>query len=139
MPHPFPFLFYLLSSFNEAWTALSAQNEDRSISPPSAFFIADKRIGKRLPSTDMQTQRKKEIRGHITRRACNLHGLMRGFVRANNIMLYDAGEGICHQLRIDNYHVRARTIFSGGRFSLPLLRFIGAFDIGDSYDLHVVG
>jgi len=30
---------------------------------PSAFLIADKRIGKRLTSTDMQMKRKKEIRG----------------------------------------------------------------------------
>src|SRR5690625_2460546 len=35
-----------------------------------------------------------------------LHDLMREFAEEQNIKLYDVGDGICHQLMIDNYHAR---------------------------------
>src|SRR5699024_12514256 len=35
-----------------------------------------------------------------------LHDLMRDFASEQNIKLYDVGDGICHQLMIDNNHVK---------------------------------
>ena len=46
-------------------------------------------------------------------RIANLHKLMRDFAREQNIKLYDIGEGICHQIMVDEHHVRPGQIFMG--------------------------
>ncbi len=63
-------------------------------------------------------------------RVANLHRLMREFARETGCMLYDVGEGICHQLMAEHGHVRAGEIFAGADSHTPTLGALGAFAIG---------
>lgn len=63
-------------------------------------------------------------------RVANLHRLMREFARETGCMLYDIGEGICHQLMAENGHARAGEIFAGADSHTPTLGALGAFAIG---------
>lgn len=44
-----------------------------------------------------------------SRAVSNLHGTMRNFAKGNNIMLYEIGEGVCHQIMVE-----AGRAFPGG-------------------------
>ena len=46
-------------------------------------------------------------------RIANLHALMRTFARKHDIKVYDVGEGICHQLMVENRHVLPGDLFIG--------------------------
>lgn len=63
-------------------------------------------------------------------RVANLHRLMREFARETGCVLYDIGEGICHQLMAENGHARAGEIFAGADLHTPTLGALGAFAIG---------
>lgn len=63
-------------------------------------------------------------------RVANLHRLMREFARETGCMLYDIGEGICHQVMAENGHARAGEIFAGADSHTPTLGALGAFAIG---------
>ncbi len=69
----------------------------------------------------------------------NLHQMMRKFSREQNCVLYDVGDGICHQLMIDNQHVKPGELFLGADSHTCSYGAIGAFATGiGSTDLAAV-
>ncbi|MFO7540940.1 MAG: aconitase/3-isopropylmalate dehydratase large subunit family protein, partial [Chloroflexota bacterium] len=63
-------------------------------------------------------------------RIANLHKMMRDFAAAMGCRLYDVGEGICHQLMVENDHVRPGDIFLGADSHTPTYGALGAFAVG---------
>lgn len=63
-------------------------------------------------------------------RVANLHKMMRDFAREQGIKLYDVGEGICHQLMVENGHVRPGDLFLGADSHTPTYGALGAFAVG---------
>jgi 3-isopropylmalate/(R)-2-methylmalate dehydratase large subunit len=63
-------------------------------------------------------------------RIANLHKLMREFARETGCVLYDIGEGICHQLMMEHGHASPGDIFAGADSHTPTLGALGAFAIG---------
>lgn len=63
-------------------------------------------------------------------RVANLHRLMREFSGEMSCVLYDVGEGICHQLMAENGHARPSEIFVGADSHTSTLGALGAFAIG---------
>jgi 3-isopropylmalate/(R)-2-methylmalate dehydratase large subunit len=69
----------------------------------------------------------------------NLHQLMRDFSRKMGGHFYDVGEGICHQLMVENNHVRPGDLFVGADSHTPTYGALNAFSIGvGSTDLAAV-
>lgn len=69
----------------------------------------------------------------------NLHALMRRFAREQGCVLYDVGDGICHQLMVDNGHVSPGEIFLGADSHTCSYGALGAFATGvGSTDLAAV-
>ncbi|WLD95315.1 3-isopropylmalate dehydratase large subunit [Alkalihalobacillus sp. AL-G] len=60
----------------------------------------------------------------------NLHDFMRVFAKEQGIKLYDVGEGICHQLMIENEHVKPGQLFLGADSHSCTYGAIGAFATG---------
>jgi len=60
----------------------------------------------------------------------NLHELMRRFAKDQGCTLYDVGEGICHQLMVDNHHVHPGEIFIGADSHTCSYGALGAFATG---------
>ncbi|WP_255357856.1 aconitase family protein [Geomicrobium sp. JCM 19037] len=60
----------------------------------------------------------------------NLHQSMRDFANEQQIKLYDVGEGICHQLMIDNHHVQPGQIVFGADSHTVTYGALGAFATG---------
>lgn len=60
----------------------------------------------------------------------NLHRLMRDFHQRMGGHFYDVGEGICHQLMVENGHVRPGDLFVGADSHTPTYGALGAFAIG---------
>lgn len=60
----------------------------------------------------------------------NLHKLMRDFSAEMGCRLYDIGEGICHQLMVENAHVRPGDLFLGADSHSPTYGALNAFGIG---------
>lgn len=63
-------------------------------------------------------------------RIAQLHQLMREFAKEQDIQLYDVGEGICHQLMIENQHVKPGQLFLGADSHTCTYGSIGAFATG---------
>ena len=63
-------------------------------------------------------------------RVANLHALMREFARETGCHFYDVGEGICHQLMVENHHVRPGNIFVGADSHTPTYGALGALAVG---------
>lgn len=63
-------------------------------------------------------------------RVANLHQMMREFATKHGIKLYDVGAGICHQLMVENDHVRPGHIFTGADSHTPTYGALGAFAVG---------
>ncbi|CAN5861104.1 3-isopropylmalate dehydratase large subunit [soil metagenome] len=63
-------------------------------------------------------------------RVANLHQLMREFAGETGCYFYDVGEGICHQLMVENAHVRPGHIFVGADSHTPTYGALGAFAVG---------
>jgi len=63
-------------------------------------------------------------------RIASLHDLMRTFAKERNIKLYDVGEGICHQLMIENEHVRPGQLVLGADSHTCTYGAIGTFATG---------
>lgn len=59
-----------------------------------------------------------------------LHDLMREFATEQNIKLYDVGDGICHQLIIENQHVKPGQLILGADSHTCTYGAIGAFSTG---------
>lgn len=60
----------------------------------------------------------------------NLHKLMRDFSAEMGCRLYDIGEGICHQLMVENAHVKPGDLFLGADSHSPTYGALNAFGIG---------
>ncbi|MFN4146420.1 MAG: 3-isopropylmalate dehydratase large subunit [Runella sp.] len=60
----------------------------------------------------------------------NLHKLMRDFASQQGIKLYDVGEGICHQIMVDQDHVRPGQIFIGADSHTCTYGALNAFSTG---------
>ncbi len=72
-------------------------------------------------------------------RVGNLHKMMRVFSEQFGCRLYDVGEGICHQLMVENEHVRPGDIFVGADSHTPTYGALNAFAVGvGSTDLAAV-
>lgn len=59
-----------------------------------------------------------------------LHDLMREFAKEQNIKLYDIGAGICHQLMVENHHVKPGQIVLGADSHTCTYGALGAFATG---------
>ena len=72
-------------------------------------------------------------------RIANLHTLMRNFATQHGCNLYDVGSGICHQVMVDNAHVKPSDIFIGADSHTPVYGALNAFACGvGSTDLAAV-
>ncbi len=72
-------------------------------------------------------------------RISTLHTLMRRFAAEQGVKLYDVGDGICHQLMMENGHVVPGELFVGADSHTPTLGAVGAFAVGvGSTDLAAV-
>ena len=63
-------------------------------------------------------------------RVANLHKIMRDFAREQKVKLYDVGAGICHQLMVENHHVKPGDLFLGADSHTPTYGALGAFAVG---------
>ncbi|KZE38829.1 3-isopropylmalate dehydratase large subunit [Bhargavaea cecembensis] len=63
-------------------------------------------------------------------RIANLHSMMRDFANEQGIKLYDVGEGICHQLMVENGHVKPGQLFLGADSHTCTYGALGAFATG---------
>jgi len=74
-----------------------------------------------------------------TEKISNLHVMMRDFHREQNCVFYEGGEGICHQLMVENRHVKPGDIVMGADSHTCTYGAIGAFSTGvGSTDLAAV-
>lgn len=72
-------------------------------------------------------------------RIANLHRMMREFADEMGCHFYDIGEGICHQLMVENAHVKPGHLFLGADSHTPTYGALNAFAIGvGSTDLAAV-
>lgn len=63
-------------------------------------------------------------------RIANLHRLMREFAAKNGCRLYEAGEGICHQIMVEDGRVRPGDLFIGADSHTCTYGALGAFGTG---------
>ena len=72
-------------------------------------------------------------------RIANLHKMMRDFAREQGIRLFEIGEGICHQVIVENQYVKPNDIFMGADSHTPTYGALGALACGiGSTDLAAV-
>ena len=72
-------------------------------------------------------------------RVANLHKFMRNFAAEQGIRLYEIGEGICHQIMVENRHVEPGQVFIGADSHTPTYGALNAFACGvGSTDLAAV-
>ncbi|MGE7092389.1 3-isopropylmalate dehydratase large subunit [Lysinibacillus sp. NPDC048646] len=63
-------------------------------------------------------------------RIASLHDMMREFANEQNIKLYDVGDGICHQLMIENEHAKPGQLILGADSHTCTYGAIGTFSTG---------
>ncbi|MGE8006880.1 3-isopropylmalate dehydratase large subunit [Lysinibacillus sp. NPDC093216] len=63
-------------------------------------------------------------------RIASLHDMMREFANEHNVKLYDVGDGICHQLMIENEHAKPGQLILGADSHTCTYGAIGAFSTG---------
>lgn len=63
-------------------------------------------------------------------RVANLHRLMREFARDTGCHFYDVGAGICHQLMVENAHVKPSYLFMGADSHTPTYGAVNALSCG---------
>lgn len=72
-------------------------------------------------------------------RISNLHHMLREFATEMGCHFYDVGEGICHQLMVENEHVKPGDLFLGADSHTPTYGALNAFAAGmGSTDLAAV-
>ncbi|HRK73266.1 MAG TPA: 3-isopropylmalate dehydratase large subunit [Rhodothermales bacterium] len=72
-------------------------------------------------------------------RIANLHQLMRDFAQAQGIRLFEIGEGICHQVMVEQQYVRPNEVFIGADSHTPTYGALNTFACGvGSTDLAAV-
>ncbi len=86
--------------------------------------------GKRL----WDAQRVALVLDHATpapnERVANLHRLMRDFAQETGCHFYDVGAGICHQLMVENAHVKPGDLFLGADSHTPTYGAVNALSCG---------
>ncbi|RMF79987.1 MAG: 3-isopropylmalate dehydratase large subunit, partial [Chloroflexi bacterium] len=60
----------------------------------------------------------------------NLHAMLRDFAHETGCHFYDVGAGICHQLMVENEHVRPGDLFVGADSHTPTYGALNAFAVG---------
>ena len=97
---------------------------------PLAIQAFEKMGGKRL----WEPERVSLVIDHAApapnERIANLHKMMRSFSERMGCRLYDVGEGICHQLMVENGHVGPGDIFAGADSHTPTYGALNALGIG---------
>jgi 3-isopropylmalate/(R)-2-methylmalate dehydratase large subunit len=63
-------------------------------------------------------------------RVANLHKLIRDFAHEQGCHFYDLGAGICHQLMVENAHVKPNDLFLGADSHTPTYGALNAFAVG---------
>ena len=63
-------------------------------------------------------------------RISNLHRMMRDFAAETGCHFYDVGEGICHQLMVENEHVKPGDLFLGADSHTPTYGALNTFAAG---------
>ncbi|MEM8524962.1 MAG: 3-isopropylmalate dehydratase large subunit [Bacteroidota bacterium] len=72
-------------------------------------------------------------------RIANLHAMMRDFAKAQDIRLFEIGEGICHQVMVEHQYVKPNDLFMGADSHTPTYGALGAMACGvGSTDLAAV-
>ncbi len=72
-------------------------------------------------------------------RIANLHKMMRDFAKKQGMRLFEIGEGICHQVMVENEYVKPGDIFIGADSHTPTYGALNAFACGvGSTDLAAV-
>ncbi|WP_298503845.1 3-isopropylmalate dehydratase large subunit [uncultured Maribacter sp.] len=72
-------------------------------------------------------------------RIANLHKMMRDFAKEQGMRLFEIGEGICHQVMVENQYVKPGDIFIGADSHTPTYGALNAFACGvGSTDLAAV-
>lgn len=72
-------------------------------------------------------------------RIANLHAMMRTFAKAQGFRLFDIGEGICHQVMMEERYVKPGYVFMGADSHTPTYGALGALACGiGSTDLAAV-
>ena len=72
-------------------------------------------------------------------RIANLHKMMRDFAKEQGMRLFEIGEGICHQVMVENEYVKPGDIFIGADSHTPTYGALNAFACGvGSTDLAAV-
>jgi len=72
-------------------------------------------------------------------RIANLHTMMRAFAKEKSIRLFEIGEGICHQVMVENKYVQPQDLFIGADSHTPTYGALGAMACGvGSTDLAAV-
>jgi 3-isopropylmalate/(R)-2-methylmalate dehydratase large subunit len=64
------------------------------------------------------------------RTIANLHKMMRSFANEQDIYLYDAGEGVCHQLMYENGHITEGSLILGADSHTCTYGAVGSFATG---------
>ncbi len=63
-------------------------------------------------------------------RIANLHKMMRDFAKEQGMRLFEIGEGICHQVMVENEYVKPGNIFIGADSHTPTYGALNAFACG---------
>ncbi|WP_394972707.1 3-isopropylmalate dehydratase large subunit [uncultured Croceitalea sp.] len=63
-------------------------------------------------------------------RIANLHKMMRDFAKEQGMRLFEIGEGICHQVMVENSYVKPGDIFIGADSHTPTYGALNAFACG---------
>ncbi|WP_350284608.1 3-isopropylmalate dehydratase large subunit [uncultured Croceitalea sp.] len=63
-------------------------------------------------------------------RIANLHKMMRDFAKEQGMRLFEIGEGICHQVMVENEYVKPGDIFIGADSHTPTYGALNAFACG---------
>ena len=63
-------------------------------------------------------------------RIANLHKMMRDFARTQGLRLFEIGEGICHQVMVEQQYVKPGQIFIGADSHTPTYGALNAFACG---------
>ncbi len=63
-------------------------------------------------------------------RIANLHKMMRDFAKEQGMRLFEIGEGICHQVMVENHYVKPGNIFIGADSHTPTYGALNAFACG---------
>lgn len=100
------------------------------VTAPLAIQSFNEMGGKKLWDADKVTLVIDHAAPAPNERIANLHTMMRKFAQEMGCRLYDVGMGICHQLIVENDHVRPGDIFLGADSHTPTYGALNAFGVG---------